>query len=332
MYNTIQLKALKSLGYDILFITGEDYMKQTLEELQIRHIGIPQKYYDRKFPRNAFGSVSNKIADIQKLRFALRVARSIEHDAIVFLTYDIVSYFFCPGKGKRTFLVNHNNVEHISGSRYKLFMTRRLPANHIFIAISREMEQKLRVLLPGREVSYIPHGVPDLDAFKAKENPSGRYVLVIADSSCNLSLLKSVVTDPAGLSSFKSAGVSFLAKVREKVAAPDVKYIDRRLTDEEYYSLLCGASVVFLPYDGTFQCRTSGVMHECFALGTPVITSDIPAFQEYKPLVNGFGLVARDAQSFYMLCSQILARTGDESYYRNLETLSPSSYWGKAIN
>lgn len=327
MYNTIQLQALKSSGFEVTFVSGREYMKEAVGELGIRRADIPDKYFRPLRPSfRLLDAIRKKISDVSRLRAALRIAGTVEHDAVILLSYEVISYFFCQCRDKRVFLVNHNNVEHISNDRFKLLLTRRLYRNHSFVALSREMEGRLRELLPGRNVCFVPHGIPSLDKYEALPAPASRYVFIMSDSSCDTALLNSILDHKEEVMSLKRKGVEIIVKTREKGFTQDVTFINRRLADDEYYSLIKGALMVFLPYDKSFQCRTSGILHECFALNVPVVTSDIPAFQEYRPLVTDHELMIGNADAFYKACEAII--DGDrKAGYTGLEALAPGSYW-----
>ena len=60
-------------------------------------------------------------------------------------------------------------------------------------------------------------------------------------------------------------------------AAPAVRLVDRYLPDEEVEALLKAADVVVLPYRSATQ---SGVTHVAYALGKPVITTDVGGLAE----------------------------------------------------
>jgi glycosyltransferase involved in cell wall biosynthesis len=60
-------------------------------------------------------------------------------------------------------------------------------------------------------------------------------------------------------------------------AAPAVRLLDRYLADEEVEALLKAADVVVLPYRSATQ---SGVTHVAYALGVPVITTDVGGLAE----------------------------------------------------
>ena len=70
-------------------------------------------------------------------------------------------------------------------------------------------------------------------------------------------------------------------------ARPPVRLLDRYLADEEVEALFKAADVVVLPYRSATQ---SGVTHVAYALGTPVITTDVGGLSEtVRP--GGTGLV-----------------------------------------
>jgi glycosyltransferase involved in cell wall biosynthesis len=78
-------------------------------------------------------------------------------------------------------------------------------------------------------------------------------------------------------------------------AAPPVRLLDRYIADEEVEALFKAADVVVLPYRSATQ---SGVTHVAYALGVPVITTDVGGLAEtVRPGETGLVVPPEDPQA-----------------------------------
>lgn len=331
MFNEIHLRALVSLGIDLVLITRKGFMVDVTNTLSIKRIELQErKPGGTKLKGHIIDSISSKLGDALYLRQAINLANTIENNGVIILTYEIISYSLCFNSIKRlhkVYLFQHNNVEHMVSTWYKRYLTSLIPTNNVFVGISQNMTKKLKELFPQRQIIYVPHGIPTPDV--SKNNVSKDYVLIIAESSCDNGFLDSIIDNKGFISYLKSKGLKLLIKSKGYHSKDNLIVISKRLNEEEYYKLLIGSLLIYLPYDKSFKYRTSGVLHECFALDIPVIVNNISAFDEYSDFCN-YNLIINSPEDFIEICDYIIS-TG-LPVYRDLKELSPEKKWREVFD
>jgi D-inositol-3-phosphate glycosyltransferase len=108
-------------------------------------------------------------------------------------------------------------------------------------------------------------------------------------------------------------------------AGDSVRLLDRYLPDEEVEALLKAADVVVLPYRSATQ---SGVTHVAYALGVPVITTDVGGLSEtVKPGVTGMVVPPEDEAALADAIVEYFERDLAPALRAGVEALRASHSW-----
>jgi D-inositol-3-phosphate glycosyltransferase len=108
-------------------------------------------------------------------------------------------------------------------------------------------------------------------------------------------------------------------------AGDSVRLLDRYLPDDEVEALLKAADVVVLPYRSATQ---SGVTHVAYALGVPVITTDVGGLSEtVKPGVTGMVVPPEDEAALADAIVEYFERDLAPTLRAGVEALQASHSW-----
>lgn len=324
-FNRIHINAIKSCGVDIQLISKKGFFDY-LNDNSLKQSLIPSVFF-RSFKAGVFAQIFARLFDILKLLVVKWVSLKSNSDFIIFLDYDILS-FFTFRTNTPVALVNHFNVDDLD-NKFKLNLTKKLPPHYAFVDLNTFIDNHFKQLIPGVKSVVIPHG---LDHFVSNEDKSlltpfdlEKYVFCPVSSSFNKRLLEDIFTS--------KKLESYLHERRMKICmkgnAVDVCKIDRIIQlpsyvdDVLYNTLLSNAFAVFLPYDDSFKYRVSGVLHECYAKNIPVICSRTESFEQYEQYMAYDSLIHNVDDFIHTLESLNSCNV----YYINLDTLSPVNAW-----
>lgn len=324
-FNRIHINAIKSCGVDIQLISKKGFFDY-LNDDSLKQSHIPSVLF-RSFKAGVFAQIFVRLFDILKLLFIKWVSLKSKSDYIIFLDYDILSFFTFRTKTPVA-LVNHFNVDDLD-NKLKLNFTKKLPPHYVFVDLNTFIDKRLKELIPDVNSVVIPHGLDRFDSIEDKSLLAPlkleKYVFCPVSSSFNKRLIEDIFTSKKLESYLHERQI----KICMKGSATDVcisdwiiqlpSYID----DILYNTLLGNAFAVFLPYDDTFKYRVSGVLHECYAKNIPVICSRTESFVQYEQYMAYDSLIDNVDDFIYSLESV----NNCNEYYKNLEALSPVNAW-----
>ncbi len=320
-FNKIHIDALLALGHELILVGRKGQFDNIETSVNVCKLEIPEVLF-KEYPVPA---ISFRLQGMSALFWIKKHIRESDYDAVIILTYDILSLFMFRIKQK-TFLINHNNVPQL-WSKVKLFFTRRLPKNYIHIALNKEMEGRLKELLPDREIYHVPHGIcPPSKTVKMPTfvKVDERYLLCPVNNNYDATFVKRVFEDQRFYQYMCSHNITLFVKdsIGVKCDKAVIKSIPSTLEKDEYNYLLDNAMAVILPYGEGFKYRCSGIFFECIARSIPVITTQLDAFKIYKENVD-MGMFV-DVDSLIDAVDYYLHNT-----YRkcNMQIFSPYKYW-----
>lgn len=324
-FNTVQVNALIKIGYDICLVGRTGQFENIKKKDNVSSVEIPEVFF-KKWPK---GAVFFRLQGIMILLWVKEHIRWRDYDAVLVLTYDIMSIFIFR-ISTRTFLINHNNVSQLS-NKIKLCLTRHLPNNYSHIALNDEMYRRLKELLPGRDVYYVPHGIcPPSNKIR---KPSfildmGRFLFCPVNNNYDPLFVKKIFEDRTFLDYLKSSGIVLYVKESLGVGCDgcNVKKVPTTMKEEEYNFMLKNALAVLLPYCEFFKYRCSGIFFECVSFGTPVIVTKLATFDFYKNMVE-----MKTFSDVVSLICAIKYYSDEKKIMHDLSLFDPTCYWKTVI-
>ena len=321
-FNKIHIESLLSLGFHLHLVGRAGFFKEYEGCPNVIITCIPEFFY-KKFPWPALSSRLLMVASIIWLGISIKGAKK---GPIVVSAYDILSFWLFRTKGA-VFVINHNNIEQLQ-SKIKLQLTRMLPKNYIHVALNQNMEIRIKELLPGYQTKLVPHGT--IIPSSSNKRPSflhEKEVFLFCPVNQNVDdqLLRDLIHSIELESYLKENNISFYIKkqVGNGHESSVFKRIDSRLIDEEYNYMIAKSLAVVLPYNTEdFQYRCSGILFECFAYNSKIITTSLPSMDKY---IRTLGISCfNDSRSFISCIEDCLSC---ESRKYDVSVFSPRPYW-----
>ena len=335
VFDKIHYNAIASCGVDILLASKRgyfDYLKNDSKYKDSVSFNIPSFLY-LKYKNRLITQIMTRVLDILKLLYIRWVAKKCNPDCIIFLEYDIMS-FFTFRTTKPVILINHTNVDELT-SNVKLFLTKHLPNQYIHVNLNENIEKRMKELLPHVVSVVIPHGFITIQntlkiGSKLYSLYGGYCIFCPLSSSYDKKLLDDILTSSKVNDYLESNRIIILIKGSNYIVPrnnhivklPD--YIDSDL----YRDIMSNSKGIFLPYDESFRYRVSGILHECFSYNTPVVCSNTESFSQYRDYIN-YKFLVKDSNSFIEVLDSI---KNSETYYVNLDELSPERGWRELLN
>lgn len=338
MFNRIHLKALSSLNYNITYCARQSMIDGDISCKNIVFWPIPESYYTKRYIRFSV-AINARVRDISILRFLQKEANKMQFDAIVFLSYDVMSLITFRTKIP-VFIYDHNNIGHLNNS-IKLFLTRRLGSNMVHLVPNSYCLNIATNKLPGKKIELVPHGLDlpyviedDYQAISKYVNKGDnsvndmRFIFCPASSSLDFKFLNNVLGSEKVLDFIHRNNIIIFVKSKVFTSQDDnIVVIKDFLPDNTYQYFLLKSSAVFLPYDKSFGARVSGIFHECLANNVPAIGSNVPAFTAYTDYCNYNPIITND-QDFIKSINEIL---NTKDYYNKLTLLNPVNSWKELL-
>lgn len=323
-FNEIHIKALHDSGHFLTLLGRKG---------QFDNISIKNNVQVKEMPSCFYGDypitpISFRIAGIASLLWVKTHIKLKEYDAIIILTYDILSLFVFR-TSVPVFLINHNNVPQL-WSKIKLSLTRGLPFNYIHIALNKDMESHLRKLLPSKQVFHVPHGIcpPSADMEKPsfiRENE--RFLFCPVNRNYDTAIVEEIFGDMQLNTYLKENGIKLYVKEKLKENCNDViKCVPQNIDNKQYNFMLQHAIAVILPYGKGFKYRCSGIFFECVSQNTPIITTKLKSMAEYEEDIE---------MKMFTTVRELIDAIKYYQYYKPKEIcltkFEPKKYWDKAI-
>lgn len=324
-FDYVHVNALSELGYGLHLVGRRN---------QFASIANVGDFQVSSFPEWTFKTLplkqlSVRVMEMVRLKWVFSHVDVNEYDAIIMLSYDVLSLFPFRFK-KKVLLINHNNVSQLADNKIKLYLTRRLRNSFIHIALNVLMEKKLGELLHGKKVVYVPHGLV-LNGSTIKRpsflGDSDKFVFCPVNRNHDAVLLQRLLDSKGVTDYLECQGITFYVKktVDYTTESHSIRRIMSFLSTEEYYYMIEKSVAVILPYGQTFKYRCSGIFFECIARDANIIATKIPDLEIYKEhaRVQYFG----DENSFIQ-CLKIIDKPNkaiDKGYF------NPKKYWLEAF-
>lgn len=321
IFNKIHIDALAEMGFELHLVGREGQFNNIDIRENISVSKIPERYYKT----NIIPAVSFRIQGIRTLLWIKRHIDYKDYEAVIFLTYDILSLFIFHIRQK-TYLINHNNVSQL-WSRVKLYFTRNLPHNYIHIALNIDMENRLKELLPHRAVYHVPHGIcsPSSNVVRPHFFKSdGIFLFCPINRNFDISFITSVFESDELIEYLRKKNLPLYVKASLGIRCkhPLIRLVPSDINAAEYNYMVQQAAVVILPYNNDFKYRCSGIFFECVASNTPIVTTKLDSMAIYKQDVNMkmFSNVVEliNAIDFYL---------NNNRSSNNLNAFNPILYW-----
>ncbi len=320
-FNKIHIEALLKSGHELDLLGRKEQFNNIEQHSRIKISEIPDCFF-KQYP---FPAISFRIKGIITLRWVKRHVHWEDYDAVIVLTYDILSLFSFYIK-QPTYLINHNNVQQL-WSRVKLYFTRNLPHNYIHIALNIDMENRLKELLPHRYVYHVPHGIcsPSSNVVRPHFFKSDSIFLFCPiNRNFDSSFVTSVFESDELIDYLSKKNLPLYVKVSLGIRCnhPLIRLVPSDINAKEYNYMVQQAAVVILPYNNDFKYRCSGIFFECVASNTPIVTTKLDSMAIYKQDVNmkmfSNAVELINAIDFYL---------NNNRSSNNLNAFNPKLYW-----
>lgn len=283
-FNKIHIESILGLGHQCHFV-GRKEAFSTIDGISSDDItSIPQRL-DTRDTKHFF---IKRLKEILTLLWVKRNFNTKNYDLILFLTYDVISLFFFRVK-QNVVIINHDNAAKLESKIYLEF-TRRLPSNYCHVVLAEDIKPYLTGILRRRQIYYVPHGF--LKHYNAGIRPSflkgnANFLFCPVNSGYDIDFVSKVFNSSAFADFLKKNGLLFVAK-KNLINDQSEQYVclNGMISDEEYCYLISNAKAVVLPYSRDYKYRSSGILFECVATGTPVISNKIDSMLIYKDKMN----------------------------------------------
>lgn len=326
-FDHIHIKALSDLGHNLHLVGRHNQFGIKDGTCFHETTSIPEW----TFTPLPFKPLSGRIMGILRLNWIINHVRTDQYDAIVLLSYDVLSLFpFRFRFKKKVFMINHNNVLQNVNSQFKLKITRLLPQNYIHVVLNELMEKEMCRMLPGKKVVHIPHGLIFNESKTRKPSfldDCEKFVFCPVNRNFDSSLLHYILSSRLVIDYLETNNiVLYLKKIIEiTTESKSIRCLPSFLTTEEYYYMIDNAIAIVLPYGQSFKYRCSGIFFECVARDAKVVATKIPDMEVYRDLAKI--LFFEDEESFEKCLRQI--EFMDENIDK--EAFNPKRYWSEVL-
>ena len=319
-FNRIHFETIESLGNEIFYVGREGQFPGLLKENN--NLIIPEFFYKKRI----MSSLLSRIAMIRCLLW-IKKRVTFKYDCIIIPTYDALSvgsiYY-----DKPVIVINHNNVGQLNNF-IKKTVTKWVTSKMIHVVLNRDMEKRLKNILPKAKIFFIPHGYYPIGKVLKPTFITGdqRFIICPINRNYDPSYTSSLFSSPEWNKFLQDNRIEmYVKKGIVDNSSERIHIIDNNLSLEEYEYLIKNSISVILPYDERFKYRCSGIFFECIAADKPIVLSDIEAFNEYH---NVSGI-------FYFWNLLSLLSSAEESLNnippRNLENFQPKPFWANLLN
>ncbi len=114
----------------------------------------------------------------------------------------------------------------------------------------------------------------------------------------------------------------YLARLKEQIdPAADVEYVNAYLSDEEYADSLRKSRFVFLPHNYLFEGKLSGILADCIASRTPMISRNIHPVKEYFENYGDMGYLYEENNE-YECFKKVLEENHESRYVEFQESMT----------
>lgn len=328
-YVSYHLNCLKSLGHSITFYTHKEFFN-ACDIDGVTFKAFPSFLHCRT--RNRLKPLLERVQGLIKMLILKGHLLFNQYDAIIFTSYDILSFCLYNEKTK-TFIINHNNTSDFSHS-IKRFLHGRVRKNIIYVALAPFIKDFIESYVNNR-VEMIPHGltksylrIPS----KEKQLYGGSFIYIPTTSSCNEALLNIILNDGNVVRFLKDNNIRLVIKSYTITSKDDsIVVLSEYIGQSEYKRIMGETLAIFAPYnENSFQYRVSAMLMECFGSGIPILSSKTNSYLAFSEFFN-YPFLVDSPESFINSIAGILD-IKDNCYYKNLNVLDPQSAWELVLN
>lgn len=324
-FNKIHIESLLELGHEIHLVGRRGQFDDIENNNNISISQIPDCFFN-SLP---FYAVTFRLQGIAALLWVKKHIQISSYDAIIVLTYDILSVIAFRSK-KPVILINHNNVSQL-WSKIKLFITRKLPDNYIHVTLNQDMEARLKELFPDKRVYHVPHGIcaPSEKLIKPTIcSEDDKFLFCPINRNFDRQFVKGLFENSSFVNYLREHNLRLFVKEQLGVCNCDVIInAPKSMIVEQYNYMIQKAVAVILPYGENFKYRCSGIFFECVARHTPIIATQLNAMAIYNNDVN-----------MRMFTTPPELITSIEYYLKNklnttdLSAFNPTIYWERILS
>lgn len=326
-YVTYQLECLKSLGHKITFYSHKEFYEAcNVKEIEFK--AFPNYLYSKTGSR--FKPLLERIQGIVKLLYINMYLIFYKYDAILFMSYDIMSFWIFKSQ-RNTFIINHNNVTDFS-KRLKIFLHRHISDKVTYVALAPFIADYLKKNIKNRIV-MIPHGITkkyDRVESSCRQLYGGKFIYVPTTSSCDENLLMKIINSKSVNNYLKESGIKLVIKsLKIDISNSNCVIISQYIDAETYARIMGEALAVLTLYtDKSFYNRVSAVLMECIGSNIPIISARNKSYENYLDLCI-YNYIIDSPESFLQCLVSI--DNSDKIYYKSLNMLDSTNYWKKYL-
>lgn len=288
-FNKIHIEALLKISKSVNCVFKEGYAK----DIGNTEINVLYEYPVKKSIFDKIKGLGSRIRIIKQMRDISKHVDFRKFEIVILSYYDELSFVFSGYKGG-LFLINHNNIAGINSSLIKRFIYKQISKNNHQLVFDSNSWEKLQVY-GINDVQIVNHGLiapyktieSCFETFKRIRGDSTYTIFMPSSGNVDDVLVKQVVTDINIRLTLEKYNAKIIMNCSAIKGANDsVKFLNRRLSFDEYSTFFCNSDIILIPYPKTYSYRTSGVLMESIANDKRIQMTDIAAFRLYENLVG----------------------------------------------
>ena len=304
-FNRIHIESLIREGYDVKVVVHKDIASR---------LPFPHDTYAFLLPlwmrQHKGHPVMNRIRFLLALLYVRCHLWSHHYDEVVLSCIDEPTLWLLPPSG-HFWAVCHGNAMSLTGGGWKRRFLRGLRKKASFLVFDDYMARPFRD--NNLSVSVISHGcVPPFPAVyqvSLPNVPHGSHLIFHPSSKMNERCLYMMQNDNA-FQSFLEETDTFLLLNGKGEDKGRIRFVHRRLNDNEYRSLFMRSDIILMAYPNTFIYSVSGVSFECVSNRKKMLVYKIPSMEycsrlcNYDPFFSNVSELASKARKMYQADEQ----------------------------
>ena len=283
-FNRIHISALqKEFGIknvDICVI--EDYEKKMNISNSTTVYTVPKNII------NTSSGLKYRLSMYKVFREIMKILNLRDYDNIILSCFDEVA--LCMSRFPKSYVIIHNNIACLN-NRIKKICFRQVLREHIPIVLNNSSKEFIKSKY-NREVQLVNHGLVNPFSIKFREYPfpinEDEFIILTPSyiSADRIEILN-IISSPS-IQSWLEKNNAYLCIRGEKLnnISNRVRFIEGRLSEVEYQSIILRADCLLICYPTTFKYRESGILNEAFANDKISVIKDNGVFEHYKSLIK----------------------------------------------
>ncbi len=291
--------AVISAGASCFAVTKEEYL--TFDE-DARHQRVCYK------PEGVIGKnpIVSRLNFVINMYRSLSLCKGIRAKKIILLGYEpltfrLICHRLC--RMGEVILVQHHQLDEIYASKVKKFVfdLYKNKTEHV-VADAAILESTVADFAIQSKCYAFP--IPSLTVRDDTAPTTGDYVLAISNSN-EESFLDELEAMDKSTDIVGKTGFRFVVRTtKERPSTNAIRYIQHRLTDEEYLHLYANAGVIWMPFPSSYRNRCSGTLVDAISMKKCVLCTKIPFTEYYASRYPSLCKVYSTVQEFIeVLCA-----------------------------